>query len=176
VLDDPSAYMMTPDPVVVPADLADSEKTDVRLYEPTVFSLTRARTFCQQQMVRIVTEVDAVGKNPDLASIEGKMPYQSPDIFRARLPVLKKVEPASCGSAGGSSLKPRKRTAFAALRLDSGHIHLYYLDSEGNLRATGGVTENGKPTGAWMDLGIVEEAKNVAANTPIAATTLFATG
>jgi hypothetical protein len=90
---------------------------DVWLYEPTVFSLTRAHTFCRQQMINIVTEVDGIAKDPTIASKKVKPPYQSPDIFRARLPVIKKPVAVAAATAV-STQRTRRKSAFAALRLD----------------------------------------------------------
>jgi hypothetical protein len=169
VLDAPSTYVQNPDEIVAPSDLSDSEKMDVSLYEPTVFSLTRARKFCQQQMIKIVAEVDAIAKDPTIASKDGKSPYQSPDVFRARLPVTKQSD--------ASTKRSRRKSAFAALRLDGyKQIHLYYLDTGGNLRVSVATIDAGNQAGDFKDGGIVEEAKNVAANTPIAATSLFSSG
>ena len=169
MLDDPSKFVQNPDTIVVPSDLSDSETMDVSLYEPTAFSLTRARTFCRQQMMKIVAEVDAIAKDPTIASKGGKSPYQSPDIFRARLPVAKQ--------AAASTKRTRRKSAFAALRLDGyKQIHLYYLDTAGNLRVSVAAIDAGNQAGDFKDGGIVEEAKDVAANTPIAATSLFSSG
>ena len=169
MLDDPSSYVQNPDAIVIPSDLRDSQKTDVSLYEPAAFSLTRAHAFCRQQMIKIVSEVDAIAKDPTIASTEGKLPYQSPDIFRARLPVAKQ--------SAVSTKRTRRKSAFAALRLDGyKQIHLYYLDTAGNLRVSVAVIDAGNQAGDFKDGGIVEEAKNVAANTPIAAASLFSSG
>jgi len=91
VLDDPSKYMRNPDAFVVLGHLSHSGM-NVLLYEPTASSLTSARTFCWQQMITIVAEVDAIAKDPNIARRLGNPPYQSPDIFRARLPVAKKSD------------------------------------------------------------------------------------
>jgi len=175
VLDDPSAYVQNPDAIMIPSDLRDSEKTDVSRYEPTVFSLTRARTFCRQQMINIVTEVDAVAKDPTIVSKEGRLPYQRSDIFRARLPVVKKAVAADASAVLVE--RSHKKSAFAALRLDGyKQIHLYYLDTAGNLRVSIAAIDAGNQAGQFKDGGIVEEARGVAANTPIAATSLFSNG
>jgi hypothetical protein len=149
----------------------------VSLYEATAFSLTRAHTFCRQQMINIVAEVDAIAKDPTIASKKGKPPYQSPDIFRARLPVVKKSVAAAAAATAVSTQRTRRKSAFAALRLDGyKQIHLYYLDTAGNLRVSVAAIDAGNQAGDFKDGGIVEEAKNVAANTPIAATSLFSCG
>ncbi|KAI5856606.1 hypothetical protein BZA05DRAFT_204837 [Tricharina praecox] len=180
MLDESALYIKNPEPVYLPADLTTDEKTDVTLYEPNAFSLTRARTFCRQQMIRIVTEVDVVAKDPTTACKDSKAPYQSPDIFRARLPVLRKIEPTTVPAAAveeGKSLQNRRRSAFAALRLDGyKQTHLYYVDTAGNIRYSVCNIEAGTQAGVWKDGGIVEEAKNVAANTPIAAAATFGSG
>jgi hypothetical protein len=176
VLGDPSTYVRNPNAIVVPSALSDPQQTDVSLYEPTVFSLTQARTLCQQQMIKIVTEVDAVAKDPTIASKGDKPPYQSPDIFRSRLPVIEKPAAAAVAAAV-STRRTRRKSAFAALRLDGyKQIHLYYLDTAGNLRVSITAIDAGNQAGDFKDGGIVEEAKNVAANTPISATSLFSSG
>jgi len=90
--------------------------------------------------------------------------------------VLKKVE-LTAADAGGGELEDAQEGGVRSVATGNFSTDPSVLPRlAGNIRASAGVTGNGKPTGDWKDLGMVGEAKDVAANMPIAATTLFASG
>lgn len=58
-------------------------------FEASTKGLSDARTAIRRQMARIVNEVDAIEKDPKLATDEDHAePYQSPVAFEARIPVV----------------------------------------------------------------------------------------
>lgn len=62
-------------------------------FEASIKGLSDARTAIRRQMARIVNEVDAIEKNPKLATDEDHTePYQSPIAFEARIPVVEVPE------------------------------------------------------------------------------------
>lgn len=61
-------------------------------YPPTIQGLEAARTDCRYMLNRIVAEVDAVSRNPDIATDEKRrLPYMSPFLFKELIPVGKPV-------------------------------------------------------------------------------------
>ena len=185
VLEDYSQYMTNPVAVEVPASVQEDENMDISPIEPNSYALTLARTYCHTQMVKLVLEmlyllvmvadvvaysiqVDAVADDPSIASAPGKpAPFQSPDVFRARLPVPK-LGPAADVRAGGTAA----HSVFAALRLTGlNKTHLYYRDTKGNIRLS--VCSD---LHTWMDGGIVLDQQEVSINSPICATTQYDDG
>ncbi|RAH86853.1 hypothetical protein BO86DRAFT_394649 [Aspergillus japonicus CBS 114.51] len=66
---------------------------DESRFPPTIKGLDLARRACRFQMVKIVKEVDAIETKPDLAADETREEaYQSPIVFRERLPLVKDKE------------------------------------------------------------------------------------
>lgn len=62
-------------------------------FEASIKGLSDARTAIRRQMARIVNEVDAIEKDPKLATDEDHTePYQSPTSFEARIPVVEVPE------------------------------------------------------------------------------------
>ncbi|KAI1321093.1 hypothetical protein F5Y16DRAFT_417104 [Xylariaceae sp. FL0255] len=62
-------------------------------FEASIKGLSDARTAIRRQMARIVNEVDAIEKDPKLATDEDHTePYQSPIAFEARIPVIEVPE------------------------------------------------------------------------------------
>lgn len=62
-------------------------------FEASIKGLSEARTAIRRQMARIVNEVDAIEKNPKLATDEDhKEPYQSPIAFETRIPLVEVPE------------------------------------------------------------------------------------
>ncbi|KAI1266124.1 hypothetical protein F5Y18DRAFT_435050 [Xylariaceae sp. FL1019] len=62
-------------------------------FEASIKGLSDARTAIRRQMARIVNEVDAIEKDPKLATDEDHAePYQSPIAFEARIPVIEVPE------------------------------------------------------------------------------------
>lgn len=62
-------------------------------FDASIKGLSDARTAIRRQMARIVNEVDAIEKNPKLATDEDHTePYQSPIAFEARIPVVEVPE------------------------------------------------------------------------------------
>ncbi|KAI1109969.1 hypothetical protein F5Y14DRAFT_444299 [Nemania sp. NC0429] len=62
-------------------------------FEASIKGLSDARTAIRRQMARIVNEVDAIEKDPKLATDEDHTePYQSPIAFEARIPVVEVPE------------------------------------------------------------------------------------
>ena len=138
-----------------------------------------------------------MAKDPSIASaLEKAAPFQSPDIFRARLPVPKigktvnaqtgNAEPektvnseagkAEAGKAEVGKAKAWKAAshspAFAALRLAGlNKTHMYYRDTKGNIRLS--VCADLQ---TWTDGGIVADQQDVSINSPICATTQYNDG
>ena len=112
-----------------------------------------------------------------MAKDEKAAPFQSPDIFRARLPVPKigKTVNAETGKAINSEAEAWKaatHSAFAALRLAGlNKTHLYYRDTKGNIRLS--VCSDLQ---TWTDGGIVADQQDVSINSPICATTQYNDG
>ncbi|KAI8633210.1 hypothetical protein F5Y19DRAFT_294110 [Xylariaceae sp. FL1651] len=62
-------------------------------FEASIKGLSDARTAIRRQMARIVNEVDAIEKDPKLATDEDHTePYQSPVAFEARIPLVEVPE------------------------------------------------------------------------------------
>ena len=188
VLDDYSQYMANPVAVELPKGISkEAENMDISPIEPNPYALTMARTYCRMQMVKIVLEVlyflaiatgalaylqtrvqvDAVAKDPSIASAPEKAaPFQSPDVFRARLPVPK------LGIADTEAGKTATYSPFAALRLAGlNKTHLYYRDTKGNIRLT--VCSDLQ---TWIDGGVVVGQQEVGINSPICVTTQYNDG
>ena len=197
--------MINPAAVEVPMSVQEDESMDISPIEPNSYALALARTYCRTQMTKIVLEVlyllvvaigvflltylrngiqvDAVADDPSIASALGKpTPFQSPDVFRARLPVPKVVPTVDTG-AGRTVPKVRlavdteagktaTHSAFAALRLTGlNETHLYYRDAGGNIRLS--VCSDLQ---TWVDRGIVAGQQEVSINSPVCATTRYNDG
>ena len=123
---------------------------------------------CLLTYLRTSMQVDAVADDPNLASALRKpSPFQSPDVFRARLPVPK-LGPAVDTEAGGTA----RHSSFAALRLTGlNKTHLYYRDMRGNIRLS--VCSDLQ---TWVDGGIVAGQQEVSINSPVCATARYNDG
>ena len=74
-----------------------------------ISELDDAKTYCRQQMLRIVKEVDNIAKNPELASDEEHLPpFMSAELFKAMMPVLRRHgDRRGGGSSRGSGVLGR---------------------------------------------------------------------
>lgn len=65
-------------------------------YPATIQGLETARTHCRYMLNRIVSEVDVVSRNPDVAIDEKRaLPYMSPFLFKELIPVSRNAS-SSC--------------------------------------------------------------------------------
>ena len=115
-----------------------------------------------------------MAKDPSIASdLEKAAPFQSPDIFRARLPVPEIVKAVNADAGKAEAWKAATHSpAFAALRLEGlNKTHLYYRDTKGNIRLS--VCSDLQN---WTDGGTVADQQDVSINSPICATTQYSDG
>ncbi|KAI5793210.1 hypothetical protein EDC01DRAFT_746176 [Geopyxis carbonaria] len=90
ILDEPEKYMKNPVQITLPTGVTG----DVTAFPVNAVSLQQAREDARKNMTKIVLEIDEVTRKPSVASdIHRPTPYSSPDIFRARLPVVKPPPP-----------------------------------------------------------------------------------
>ncbi|KAI5776497.1 hypothetical protein EDC01DRAFT_463456 [Geopyxis carbonaria] len=63
-------------------------REDLQPIRLVLSELDEAKTYCRQQMLRIVKEVDTIGAQPELAIEEEHVPpYMSPELFASLIPV-----------------------------------------------------------------------------------------
>ncbi|KAF8543476.1 hypothetical protein BDD12DRAFT_820598 [Trichophaea hybrida] len=81
MLEDPSHYQEAP-------ELPEETREDIKPIRLIHSELDDAKTYCRNQMLRIVKEVDNVAVHPELASSEDHVPpFMSSELFAAMIPV-----------------------------------------------------------------------------------------
>lgn len=81
MLEDPSHYQEAP-------ELPEESREDLKPIRLILSELDDAKTYCRNQMLRIVKEVDNIAIHPELASNEDHIPpFMSSELFAAMIPV-----------------------------------------------------------------------------------------
>ncbi|KAF8245985.1 hypothetical protein K440DRAFT_662481 [Wilcoxina mikolae CBS 423.85] len=87
MLEDPSHYQEAP-------ELPEETREDIKPIRLIHSELDDAKTYCRNQMLRIVKEVDNIAVHPELASSEDHVPpFMSSELFAAMIPRYKPTKP-----------------------------------------------------------------------------------
>ncbi|KAF4985552.1 hypothetical protein FDECE_16485 [Fusarium decemcellulare] len=89
---------------------------DETLFPATLVGLDRARSACRFQMIKIVNEIDDITKDPKLATDEDRYePFQTPRVFKERLPTLEPVVPVPTVPLSHAMIEPSSHDQYPPL-------------------------------------------------------------
>lgn len=122
--------------------LEDEKDEGKKPYKPNILGLARAMKGCTSQMRKIVKEVAAVTKKPELASDEDREAYTTPEEFRIRVPDIHNTLTGFCPAPNGSPVQLCSLVALKSLTFD-------WNEGKGSKKVGLWTTQERSPSQEW---------------------------